>query len=140
MLEEFIQANSLKARILHKNVSGSGMVRCKIFLSGKKGAMPVLAVFPSMQRIDLEKLVDASGISGLREADSRETEGITGYPKEFLPPISIYGVKLILEKEAFKAQTIFVLVGVKKTLAISPLELKELADDFAVAGIVKGKN
>ncbi len=140
MLEDFIQANSLKARILHKDILSHSKAQCALFLSSEKGFLPVLAVCLSSQRIDIKKLEEESSTPSLREADSKETERITGYSKEFLPPISVYGVKLLLSEKAATESVLFISVAEKRTLAVSPGEIISSNEDCMVAKITKGKN
>ncbi len=140
MLEDFIQANKLNARILHRQVSGANSAKCTLFVSREKRSVPVLAVFLSRHSPDLKKMEKESGLKGLREADNRETEGITGYSKEFLPPVSVYGIRVLLDESASSAETFFFPVGDKKTLAISPEEIMECNEEAISAPITNGKN
>lgn len=122
MLEEFIEAGELKAKILKKRVPFK-LARCVVFLPADKTKKPVLAIVPAGKRISLEKLVKEAGYKKLREATEKEAFNITGYKKDFIPPISIYGVRVLIEESLMKRDFLHILIGEEATLKISPEEI-----------------
>jgi len=131
MLEDFIQSNNLEAKILPYAAKGK-LVQCRLF-SSEKG--DVLAVFLSFDKLSEEKLASAVGAKEVELVPFVAVEDITGYLPEFLPPISVYGVKVVLDKKLKDWEKLRCLVGEEKTLEISMKELLESNEDFLEAEI-----
>jgi len=136
MLEDFIEANSTKAEILRKRLL-LNQAKCFLLVSRKEGEMPVLAVVPAGTRVSLEKAEKESGVPKLMPADESETQRITGYEYGFLPPVSIYGVKVLVEKSLLEKEYACVLVGEDVTLRIESEAILELNEDSKKCGILE---
>ena len=121
MLEDFIQANSLSAKILPYAAKGS-LVKCRLF-SGNGNF--VLAIFLEKDMLSLQKLKEAAGLASLEQAEKAEVEEVTGYRAEFLPPISVYGVKAIVDKKLLEKEKVKCIVAEERTLEITPKEILE---------------
>ena len=136
MLEDFIEANSTKAEILRKRLL-LNQAKCFLLVSRKEGGLSVLAVVPAGKRVSLEKAEKASGIPGLRPAGESETQRITGYEQGFLPPVSIYGVKVLVEKSLLEKKYVCVLVGDDVTLRIESRAIIEFNEGSKECGILE---
>ena len=131
MLEDFIKANNLQARLLSCKPKGL-LIKCSLFLSE---GLEVLAICLAKDRVSEKKLNAALGTTGLKHVQSGLVEETTGYLAEYLPPISVYGVKAVLDKKAAKAGRLVCLVGEEKTLEITPKEILEANEGAIEAGI-----
>jgi prolyl-tRNA editing enzyme YbaK/EbsC (Cys-tRNA(Pro) deacylase) len=149
MLEEFIEANNMNAELLEskREIVSQKAVSREAGVSLEKVALTMLlvsennmlliAVFPADKILSEEKLISASGFSELKKVSSEECIGLTGYSSESLPPISVYGVKTVIEKSLFLQQEVFCAGGDKMHfLRISPDEIKEFSENPAVEEIV----
>ncbi len=133
MLEDFIEANKLQARILPYAAKGS-LIKCELFSSDRGFA---LLIHFAKDVLDLGKAKAVLGGGNLEKAAKGEAEEVTGYSCEFMPPISIYGVKVLIDGKVFAAEEVRCLVGEEKTLAISPREIKEANEDSEVSDITR---
>ena len=133
MLEEFIKANNLRAKILPYAAKGS-LVKCRLFSVGKED---VLAVYFARETPSFEKLASALGIEKVWPIEPEKAEEISGYKADFTPPISIYGVKLILDEKVASAKKVNCLVSETKTLEIELEEILESNEDYLVAEITR---
>jgi len=131
MLEDFIESNSLNARILPYAAKGS-LVKCRLF---KSGSLEILAVFPAKASISRENLKKALKLASLMQVDKFDVEEMTGYKADFLPPISIYGVTVLVDKGVLEKERVRCLVGEEKTLEISPKEILEANEEAREAEI-----
>ncbi len=131
MLEDFIESNNLKARVLRHAVS-KNLVKCRLFLAS---GQHVLAVAFSGQRISRDKLASALNVSSIEPVSGPKVEDVTGYNELFVPPISVYGVKVVLDKKLFQEEKLHCLVSEEKTLEITPLEIVEANQETLVEGI-----
>lgn len=131
MLESFIQSNSLNAKILPCVARGS-LVKCQLF---SPGSFDVLGVFFARDRIDEKKLCAAVSAESIVLVEAEEAKEITGYKASFLPPVSIYGVKVVVDSKVMNAERVRCLLEKDKTLEISPAEIVQANDDAIVAGI-----
>lgn len=134
MLADFIEINSLKAKILKKKPFGSP-AQCKLFI--KPGFYkPVLAVFLSKNSLNLKKLESLTKTT-LCEAGSTESFEITGYYKEWIPPISVYGVILAMDKKADAEKSLFFQIGEEEFLSITPDEIRNANEECIVSDITR---
>lgn len=136
MFEEFIEANKVPAEIVHKRLSGN-LVKCVLLVPGKKTEMPVLAVFPAGKRISTEKAAKGANCSELRQAREEETIKIAGYESGFIPPVSVYGVRVLLDDSILERQFVNVIIGKEKTLKIKPSAIIEFNEEAIACSIVE---
>jgi prolyl-tRNA editing enzyme YbaK/EbsC (Cys-tRNA(Pro) deacylase) len=131
MLEDFIESNRLKARIIPYPAAGK-LVKCRLF---RAPGRYLLAVFFSKDRLSREKLCLALKADSVQPVSGPKVEEITGYNELFVPPISVYGVKVVLDKKIFEEEKVHCLVSEEKALEISPLEIAEANEGSLVEGI-----
>jgi prolyl-tRNA editing enzyme YbaK/EbsC (Cys-tRNA(Pro) deacylase) len=149
MLEDFLEVNNVKAKIIetknsvHTALEASRELKVPltqivktILLIDSKG-FGVLCLVLGNSRVCIEK---ASKIVGekLRIASPKEVEEITGYKPGELPPISVYGVKTLIDFKIEKKKTVF--CGGGKTnamLEISPQQIIEFAQNPVLCDIAK---
>lgn len=127
MLEDFIEANGLKAKIFPA-IKSFNLIQCSVF---EAGFGPVLVVSHYGKKIDFEKIKKAIESDSLLKIEGKDVEEITGYKEGFVPPISIYGIKVLMDDSLKKFDELNVLVGEEQTLAISPAEIESSNEDFA---------
>jgi prolyl-tRNA editing enzyme YbaK/EbsC (Cys-tRNA(Pro) deacylase) len=133
MLEDFIVANQLSAKILNRIVKNHRIV-CSLFLADKK---PVLAVLLAGNRVDEKRVKGIVKAGTLEKPNQIQTEDITGYAQEFLPPISVYGVTVLIDSAVMEKETVNCVVGEEKTLSIAPKEIKEFNEEAVVEKIAE---
>ena len=141
MLDSFIQSNSLRAKILPCIAKGS-LIKCRLFSSD---SFDLLAVFFARDKIDEKKLLAVASVESLGKTvaspqsiapvEAEEVEEITGYKAGFLPPVSIYGVRVVVDSKVMNAGSVKCLLENEKTLEISPSEIVNANDGAVVAGI-----
>jgi prolyl-tRNA editing enzyme YbaK/EbsC (Cys-tRNA(Pro) deacylase) len=131
VIEDFIESNSLNAKILPYAAKGS-LVKCRLF---KSGSLEILAVFPAKDSISMEKVKRALKLVSLMQVDKFDVEEMTGYKADFLPPISIYGVTVLLDKKLAEKERVRCLVSEERTLEISPKEILEANEEAKEADI-----
>lgn len=131
MLEDFIESNGLQAKIMPYSAKGS-LIKCRLFSFDKGNA---LVVSFSKDKVSEEKLKKALKSDSVQQVDNSQAEEITGYKAEFMPPISIYGVKVLLDNKVAESEKVRCLVGEEKTLEISPKEIIEANDEAEKADL-----
>ena len=131
MIEEFIEANELKAEIIsfptetpvsvaikQKKFNPKNIIQTNLFISAKKEEILTINHPGKNPQIEvLEKLIGED----LLETNEEECLSITGYKKHFLPPISIFGIKVIIDSSLEKLSYLVFPLSTKKYLKI-PLE------------------
>jgi len=128
MIEYFVEKNELEAVIHPNTIVNDFFVRAKLFLIGRQG---FLVLTPRKALIDMEKLGKALGTSPmrLREAEQSDCLDVTGYKKDFLPPVSIYGITIIIDKKLEKFKKLFFPLENDCTLEISLDEILGFNED-----------
>ncbi|MBN1940867.1 MAG: hypothetical protein JW772_01660 [Candidatus Diapherotrites archaeon] len=128
MLEEYIQSNGLNARLIN-SIQKRNLIKCDLF--GAENDYLIIVRFAKPEP-DLEKLNQALGFKKMRKITGFHAEEITGYREEYLPPISVYGIKTFVDERILQEGLVRCLVGEEKTLVISPKEILR-ANEFAEA-------
>ncbi|MCX6801955.1 MAG: hypothetical protein NT067_02470 [Candidatus Diapherotrites archaeon] len=136
MLEDFIEVNKVEARLIPGKFS-ENLSRCVLLMPRADGRLPVLAVVPAGTRISLEEAARAAGSGVLREADEKEDFKVTGYWHGYLPPISIYGVKVLVEKSLLKKTFLNFMIKEEYTLMIAPNVILEFNEDSAECDLLE---
>jgi len=62
---------------------------------------------------------------------------MTGYPAEFLPPISVYGVEVVLDRKISGWEKLRCPVSEEKTLLVSAAEIEQWNEEFQEADITE---
>ena len=149
MLEEFIEANGLSAKIIkfEKEVASAKQaslalkvelsdIAKTIVLINPKTKIGVLAVVLGDSTVDLEKLSAAAKEGDLEPANPKQVIDITGYESGGVPPVSIYGVKTIIDKKVMEKETVYAGGGDEfSMLKISPKEIEEHAFEAQIKDI-----
>lgn len=137
MLEDFIEVNKLKATIIQKPILGPNAAKCVLYLRANPALKPALAVFMRKDHIDFDKFSGLFPGSKLREANAKESFNVTGYKKGFIPPISVYGIIVVLDSKAAEKGSLYVPVSDLSTLEVSVSEIKEMNEDFIIGDITR---
>ncbi len=150
MLSDFITARNLQAEIIdckqpvmtvkqacsEMNCSAADIIKSILFVDEKKNA--VLAIVLGSDRIGLKRLETIVGAENLRIATEKEVDAITGYEAGGVPPISIFGIRTIIDKRVMERQTVIGGGGDEMhLLRISTKELLENAFEPSVEEIAE---
>ena len=147
MLEEFIGANNLKAEIIsfstetpvavilkQKKFVPRTIVQTKLFISAKKDE--ILTITPFGKEVQIELLEEIIG-EDLLESNEEECLKITGYKRGFAPPISIYGVKVIIDPILENLNYIIAPISTKKYLKIPLEEVLSFNEDVSFGALTE---
>lgn len=149
MLTEFLTENKLKAKLIEfkKPVTSAADAakQLKVTLNeiGKSilfmtGDEPVLVVLLGSQRASEEKIKAVLGCHELEMATAEEVLEMTGFEVGGVPPIGIYGVKTLIQKEVADAPKIWCGGGDELTLIeISGAEIVEFADEPVIVDVAE---
>ncbi|MFH1545436.1 MAG: YbaK/EbsC family protein [archaeon] len=150
MLEDFIEVNELKAELIKlekpayslKNAlkelkcSFSEFISVKPFLDSIQE--PFLIIFLASDKLDETKAKKLVNVKFFLEASPNEALEITGYEEGLIPPVSVYGIKTIMDKKIEGKEFVFSPAGKENLfLKISPKEIIESNEGMIVAEIVK---
>ncbi len=141
MLEQFIEANSLEAEILTlgkqaATIRGAAkalgakmgdFAKAEVFVYRDKGVLVIAGIKESVSK---ENACEGLGIEGLRCASMGEAEEITGFKEGCIPPIGIYGVRTIMDKNLMKKDVLYFSLGENRFLKITPKEIEENSEEF----------
>ncbi|MFH1240701.1 MAG: YbaK/EbsC family protein [Candidatus Diapherotrites archaeon] len=131
MLEDFLKSNDFSAEFTSRAQKDS-LAKCNLFFSGNEA---IVSITHFRETPSIEKLEAVSGLTNLKKADSDKTEQITGYDSDSLPPISIYGVIVIIDKKLMDKEFLFFEIAEGKFLKIKPSKLIELNEDSEIEEI-----
>ena len=127
MLEDFVEANSVPAEFIKKALSVN-VVRCVLLVPVEEHKQPVLCIFMAGKSLSLARIEEAAGFK-LRAVGEKEAFRITGYEQEFLPPVSIYGVRVFVDPGVLDKRFVNAIVGEGLTLRIESSAIIEFNDD-----------
>ena len=117
-------------------VSLNQIVRTSVYLledGGKDFAETVLVVFLSDQAVDERKLRAQFPGQSIRLAEPGEALEATGYPKEFVPPLSVYGAVTLLDEHVLRAREIVCFAGNSgKSIRLNPAEIRRFGENVIV--------
>jgi hypothetical protein len=118
MINDFIKANSLDARVItfpsvtsfetaikQAHVSDFAAVKAIPFFSKKQGVF--VLVSPVGAKANEDDAMDAFDMTGLEEMVDDDVIKLTGFDKKYFPPIGVYGVKVGFHLDLAK-QKVFV--------------------------------
>lgn len=148
MIEDFLENNkldaelfsfdesvSLKKALFETNTPFSSAVKVEFYFNG--AGEEFLFIFPLESRLELSKLKQLTRSQELISPGVEETLEATGYGKGMLPPVSVYGVKVFLDKSLEGKAYIFCQIGENSFLKISPDSVIEANEDVAIEIISK---
>ena len=143
MIQDFIDANKLNAQLLKfpsdasidKALSAAKLnISCYAkafpFVDEKMDFFVVIAI--ANEKVDVELAEDLFD-ENLEEVDSSEVLKLTGFEKEYFPPISIFGAKVVFTKNAKKQKKLMFELSPREFLVIdipSIEKSQELSDYF----------
>lgn len=136
MIKDFIETNNLDSSILtlatdtkmdyalSKNIFPKKFaVETKLFITKNNDAF--IVVIPYNSDIDTKKLGIAINEDEFLEGLNREIFEITGFKKEFVPLLSIYGIKYIIDSSLENLDLLISRVGEKQFLKAKMSEILE---------------
>lgn len=132
MLDGFIQSYGLKAKILNSAVR-SNLIKCDFFSCSDSF---FIAVRLASDKIDREKLKKASNCDSIKQLHGIGIFEVTGFEEAFLPPISVYGVKVLVDENVMQKRSVHCLLKGEKTLEISPEEIISANEEAETAELV----
>ena len=131
MVKEFIEHNNLIAEVVsyptempaltlikNKKFNPKSIVELNLFLSKKNDLIITIAPFGKKTE---ESVVEDIFGEELIEANESECFEFTGYKKNFLPAVSIFGAKIIIDSSLEKQNFLMMPLSTKSFLKI-PLE------------------
>ncbi len=150
MLEEFLQANNLKARLIEcnapvpncraaANVLGvpiGDIVKSVLFIYAKGKA--VLLVLCGDDKVGIGKVQALLHVTDLQLAMPKQVLEMTGYEVGGVPPISIYGIRTFIDAKVMKKAKVFAGGGDEMhLLEITPDELFTSAFEASVEDVTE---
>ncbi len=135
MLEDFVEANSVPAEFIKRELSVN-VVRCVLLVPVEENNTPVLCIFMAGKRLSLERAEEAAGFK-LRAVGEKEAFRITGYEQGFLPPVSIYGVRVLVDRGVLEKRFVNAIVGEALTLRIESTAILEFNEDAVACSVVE---
>jgi len=146
MIEEFIEKNELDAEIVSfatetpvsvaiklKKFNPKNIAQTDIFISKKRDE--ILTITPFGKKPSIEKIESIVG-EELLELNEEESLEMTGYKKRFLPPISIYGVKIFIDVSFDNFDYLIFPLSIKKYLKIQVEEILSFNEDVSFEKIL----
>ncbi|MEM2850675.1 MAG: YbaK/EbsC family protein [Candidatus Bathyarchaeia archaeon] len=139
-VEQIIKEANVNARIIwHREwgkktetvakILGIGLeyiIKCLIFLDSRDE--PLMAVVTGNKRVNITKLEQVSGKIGLRLANAKEIERITGHPIGGVPPVGL-NIPVFVDIEVLTKNTVYGSAGSPYAgLEIKPEDLVKLAN------------
>ena len=148
MLEEFIKVNGVDAEIIsfHRDTN----LQSALFETKSPISSAIIAEFVMNEKnqefllvhsvksvISTGKIKQITGSTELFGKNDEEISEATGYKKEFLPPIGIYGVRVYVDRSLQSKENLICKIGDRKFLKISPQEIVDVNEDAIVENITK---
>lgn len=138
MLEDFIEVNKLNAKIFPIEERNKSMPLAKSIVLIDSNEEPLLVILLSEDKIDFSKIKKILKVKDVRLAEPKQVFEITGYKVGGVPPISIYGIKTIIDKKLVKLKEIVCGGGTPENLMqISVKEIIENVEDIIEEDISK---
>ena len=145
MLQEFIDANELNAKIIsfstetpikvaikNKKFNPNNIVQSKLFISKEQDLIITISKFGQQEK---SELVNKSYGGELLEANDDESIKYTGYKKDFMPPISIFEAKIIIDSKLENREKLIFQITPKKYLQIPLNEIISSNEDVIFSKI-----
>ena len=147
MLEDFIITNKLDSEIIKfpslsstdsliasKKLPSNLTVKVQIFDS--KNDSPFITIIPYHSELDIPVLKSIVNVGDFLELDTFESVDITGYKKGFIPTISVFGVKIIIDSSLENKAVLFCRVGEKSFLKTSMTSILDTNNDIVFEKII----
>ncbi len=147
MIEDFIEVNKLKSQIVNfpTETSVESLVSKSIFpknliiktqLFVTKDNITYLTIVPFYEEVNFSKLKLIINDDEFLEANDKECFDITGYYKNFLPPISIYGINLLIDNSLKDKKTLICRINEKQFLKAQMSEIIENNDEVEFVDLI----
>ncbi|MBS3062878.1 MAG: aminoacyl-tRNA deacylase [Candidatus Diapherotrites archaeon] len=149
MLDEFIEANGLKAKLIEcvdkvpnckaaahvLGVNVNDIAKTIVFVYDRSQA--VLVVLLGDDKVSPAKVAKAMGLGpALQLANPKQVLEMTGYEVGGVPPISVYGVKTLVDQKLMAKEKVYAGGGDDAhLLEITPAELLEYAFEASVEDV-----
>ncbi len=150
MLEDFIEANKLSAKVFETTsevhtaakaatlMGDDAQAVAKSILLIDSNTNPILVVLLGKDRVDFGKVKEILKVRDVRLAEPEEVSDITGYEIGGVPPVSIYGVRTILDKAVRRKDEVVCGGGDPQHLMrIKVGEILEFAEEITVEDVRK---
>lgn len=147
MLEDFILMNNLKSQIVNfptdtsidfiaqKNIfPKKHLVKINAFITKENDLF--ITIIPFNSEIDFEKLKTIILEEEFLELSEDECVDITGYEKNYLPPISIYGANFLIDNSLKNNNLIVLRTGEKQFLKAQMNEIIENNDEVKFVDLI----
>lgn len=149
MLSEFLSENKLKAKLhvfkkpmtsvadttKQLGITPNQIGKSILFMADQE---PILVVLLGIQRVSEKKVKEAIGCWELELATPEEVFEMTGFEVGGVPPVGIYGVKTLIQKEVASSKQLWCGGGDELTLIeISGDEIVEFAHDPAIVDVAE---
>jgi len=143
LLEDFIIVNKIDSELINfptstntnvaverKKLPFSSTVKIQLFNSVKNEPVIIITHFNSeLDLKKIKKLLLLKDNNDLIEQNNDETINITGYKKGFVPPISIFGIRIILDSSLEKKSFLFCQVSEKTFLKVPTQSIIDYNDE-----------
>ena len=149
-LETFIKVNGLSAKVfacdkeVHTAAKAAAVMEgdpesvAKSILLVDSEKEPVLVVLLGKDKISFDKIKVLLGVKDVQLAEPNEVLEMTGYEVGGVPPISIYGVKVIVDESVTKKEEVVCGGGDPEHLMkISVKEILESNEDVIIEDVKK---
>ena len=137
MLEDFIKVNRLSAEIFRcsdahtaakaSQFTGDAEAVAKSIVLVASDGQPVLVILLGNDKIDLQKIKAVLGVKDVRLATPNEVLEITGYEIGGVPPVSIYGIRTIMDNGVSEKQK--VVCGGGDSGHLMMIKIREILDN-----------
>jgi hypothetical protein len=140
MIDDFIEKNKLESELISLPTEESmdsliakkrfpARLTAKIKLFNTPSNHAIMVVVPFQSEINIDKLKKILGEDELIESNNDESIQITGYKKDFVPPLSVFGVTIMLNFSFENKLHFFCRVGEKSYLKAFVKEVIEFNED-----------
>jgi len=148
MLEDFIEINSLDAEIIsfptdapasapqvRKRFPSGSIAETKLFSSPENDLFLIITL--AGKKPSEEKVMSETGQTELLEMNEDECFRLTGYKKGFLPPVSIFGVNVIIDSSLENKKYLFFRIKERAYLRITLEEILAHNENVSFAKITE---
>lgn len=147
MLEDFILVNKLKSLVINfptdtsidliaqKNIFPKKyLVKINAFITKENDLF--ITIIPFNSKLDFEKLKEIILEEEFLELSEDECFDVTGYEKNYLPPISVYGANLLIDTSLKNNELIISRTGEKQVLKAYLSEIIENNGDVKFVKLI----
>jgi len=148
MLEDYIAINKVDAEIISfptetnvesaikkKGFSSNSVLQIKLYNTVNNN--PFLVMAPFYSKINEKKLCALLSEEEIIECNADEVFNITGYEKGFLPPISIYGIKVIADESIKEKKNVFCPINEKQFLKVLVQAIIDTDEEIVFEDIIE---